>query len=87
MLDNMNMKVVFTPHGERLSSPVGWCSPKEVLHLIRGHLEMINTTGVDTGLSLQRSECGEREYEALKYHKGTDRVSGSFGYYTQIEVD
>lgn len=83
----MTVKVVFTPQGERLSTPVGLCSPKEVLHLIRGHLEMINTTGVDTGLSMQRSECGEREFEAIQYHKGTDIVSGSFGYYTQIEVD
>ena len=83
----MTVKVVFTPQGERLSTPVGWCSPKEVLHLIRGHLESINTNRVDTGLSMQRSECGEREYEALKYHKGTDSISGSFGYYTQIEVN
>ena len=83
-----NYKVVFTPHGERLSQPVGWCGTRdEVLHLIRGHLEMINTSDVDTGLSMQRSSGGEREFEALKYRKGTDIVTGSFGYYTQIEVD
>jgi hypothetical protein len=83
-----NFKVVFTPHGEDLSQPVGWCGTRdEVMRLIRSHLDLINTDRVDTGISMQRSSGGEREFEVLVYRKGTDRITGSLGYYTQIERD